>query len=281
MKRIFSRYTLNVFQLKLEEWPYSDHTHNFYELILVNEGTGQHILNGVSFSYNPEDVFLLTPEDHHSFEIDAFTVFTYIKFTEQLFTEKQVGDRTASWVKKFEDVLYNPNTVPECIIKDKADKKLIFPLTEMLLKEFNEPKLHSRIFMLELFGAIMVLVARNLSRKNLMPSKIIQQERDRVQKVLSHIRQHMDKKELLTQKYIAQNFNLSPNYISIYLKKHTGMGLQKMITETRLKTAERLLKQSTCTISQIANQVGFNDASHMNKTFQKYRGKNPTDYRKN
>lgn len=280
MKRIFSRYTLNVFQLKLDMWPYPQHTHNFYELILVNEGSGKHLLNGVSFTYGPGHVFLLTPEDHHSFEINSYTVFTYIKFTEQLFAEKQVGDRTAHWIKKFENVLYNPNTVPECIIKDQEDKKLIFPLADMLLKEFNDPKPHSRILMLELFGAIMVLVARNLSQKNLVSSKVIQNEQDKVQQVLSHIRQNMDKKALLTQKYIAETFNLSPNYISSYLKKHTGLGLQKMITETRLKTAERLLKQSIYTISEIAHKVGFNDASHMNKTFQKYREMNPSELRK-
>lgn len=280
MKRIFSRHSLNVFQLKLDKWPYPQHTHSFYELILVNEGSGKHLLNGVSFTYGPGHVFLLTPEDHHSFEIDSFTVFTYVKFTEQLFAEKQVGDRTAHWIKKFEKVLYNPNTVPECIIKDQEDKNLIFPLADMLLKEFNGQKPHSRIVMLELFGAIMGLVGRNLSQKNLVLSKVVQNEQNKVQQVLSHIRQNIDKKALLSLKYIAKTFNLSPKYISSYLKKHTGLGLQKMITETRLKTAERLLKQSTYTIAQIANQVGFNDASHMNKTFQKYRGKNPSEFRR-
>lgn len=280
MKRIFSRYALNVFQLKLDEWPYATHTHNFYELILVNEGNGKHFLNGTSFSYGPGHVFLLTPEDYHSFEIEKFTVFTYIKFTEQLFTEKRLGDGSPQWAKKFEEVLYNPNTVPECIIKDQEDKKLLFPLAKMLLDEFNDPKLDSRSLMLELFGAIMVLVARNLAKKNLSISKVVLKEQDKVQQLLAHIRKNMDKKELLSQKHISATFNLSPNYISMYLKKHTGMGLQKMINETRLKTAERLLKQSSLTISQISNQVGFTDASHMNKMFQKYRGVNPIELRR-
>ncbi|QLE02420.1 helix-turn-helix domain-containing protein [Galbibacter sp. BG1] len=279
MKRIFSRYSLNVFQLKLDEWPYPPHTHNFYELILINEGHGRHLLNGVSFSYGPGHIFLLTPDDHHSFEIDNHTIFTYIKFTEQLFVEKQLNGQNTHWLKNIEKVLYNPNTTPECIVRDKMDKEMIFSLSKMLLEEFIRPKTNSRTLILELFGALMVLVSRNISKRNLDISKLQQDEREKVQQVLLHIRQHMDKKELLSQKYIAQTFNLSPNYISNYLKKHTGLGLQMMITETRLKTAERLLKQSTYSVSQIANRVGFNDASHMNKTFQKYRGKNPTDLR--
>lgn len=279
MRRIFSRYTLNVFQLKLEEWPYGEHTHNFYEIILINSGTGRHILNDVSFRYAPGHIFLLTPEDYHFFEIGTYTVFTYIKFTEQIFVERQLGGNIQPRQGQFETLLHNLNTVPESIIKDKEEQKLIFPLADILLNEFNHPKLHSRILMLEVFGAMMTIIARNISGKNIGTGKVASLEKEKVLQVLSHIRQNMDKKELLSQKHIAEVFNIAPGYVSSYLKKHTGTGLKKMITETRLKTAERLLKQSTYTVSQIADRVGFSDASHMNKMFQKYRGMNPTELR--
>lgn len=280
MKRLFSQHALNVFQFTLEVWPHDLHTHNFYELILINEGRGKHEINDVSFSYAKGDVFLLTPEDKHVFEIDVSTTFTYVKFTEQIFLEKQQFDQQYIGQQKVKDLLYNPNTIPESIIKDQEDKRMLFQLVAMLLKEFKGEKSNTRGLVLELFGAVLHLVLRNLSQKNVHVSKVKQIENERVGDVLSFIRQNINQPDLLTQKHIAEQFYLSPHYVSVYLKKHTGMGLQNMITETRLKTAERLLKQSTLNISQIALKVGFNDASHMNKMFQKYRSKNPIDYRK-
>ena len=41
-------------------------------------------------------------------------------------------------------------------------------------------------------------------------------------------------------KAISNEFLMSPNYVGIFIKKHTGMYIQQIVLETRLKTAERL-----------------------------------------
>lgn len=280
MKRIFSSRTFNTFQLELETWPYPEHTHNFYEIILINQGKGQHILNDSTVPYEENSVFLLTPDDYHAFQIQDPTTFTYIKFTEQLFREKHFSTYDNQWIKKVENALYKPNTISENLVIDPNDNTLLFTLSKALLQEFKSPKRYSRNLLLELFGAVLIILIRNLEKKNPPTSNTVYIEQQKLQAVLAHIRQHLNDKTLVTQKYIGTTFNISPNYLSKYLKKHTGLGLQKILTETRLKTAERLLLQSGLTISEIAIRVGFTDASHMNKIFQKYRERNPSSYRK-
>lgn len=279
MKRIFSQYALNIFQLSLNEWIYETHTHNFYELILVNEGSGLHHLNQQTFPFKKGDVFLLTPEDYHSFDIEEHTVFTYVKFTEQLFFEK-VGWPGSEWLEKIKRILYMPNTIPESIIRNSSDQEVLFTVIAKMYQEFKTHKLYTRELMLELFGVVLTIIIRNLSGRMQVDSKTKLEEENRISELLTYIRQHIGTRQKLSQKEIASQFYLSPNYVSLYLKKHTGMGLQQMITETRLKTAERLLKQSTFTVGQIAEKSGFNDSSHMNKMFQKYRNTNPSEMRK-
>lgn len=279
MKRIFSQYALNIFQLRLDEWIYETHTHNFYELILVNEGSGFHHLNQQTFPFKKGDVFLLTPEDYHSFDIEEHTVFTYVKFTEQLFYEK-VGWSGSEWLEKIKRILYMPNTIPESIIRNSSDQEVLFTVVGKMYQEFKTHKLYTRELMLELFGVVLTIIIRNLSGRMQVDSKTKLEEENRISELLTYIRQHIGTRQKLRQKEIASQFFLSPNYVSLYLKKHTGMGLQQMITETRLKTAERLLKQSTFTVGQIAEKSGFNDSSHMNKMFQKYRSTNPSEMRK-
>ena len=49
----------------------------------------------------------------------------------------------------------------------------------------------------------------------------------------------------------AEEFMLSPNYISIYIKKQTGFSIQQHIIQHKLKTAEKLLLQSHYNISEL------------------------------
>lgn len=276
MRRIFSSRALHILKLELTDWPYETHTHNFFELILVRQGSGMHHINDVSFPFHAGDIFLLTPEDHHYFDLNEQTNFTYIKFTEQVFQEKSAWQEQ-KWTDEIHQILYKPNAIPESIIKNKKESERIFQLAEMLFEEYVSPVSYSRQLTLELFGAIFVMVVRNLSVR--YAPTVDDRQKEKFNKILAYIRQNVDKKEKVTIDSIAKAFNLSPNYVSAFLRKYTGCGLQKIITETRLKTAERLLKQSTLNINEIAEKVGFSDSSHMNKMFRKYNGSNPSDLR--
>ncbi len=278
MQRYFSKYALNVFQLDLEEWNYPVHNHNFFELIVVKKGSGLHRLNDVQFEYQQGDIFLLTPEDHHDFVIEQPTCFIYIKFTEQLFEEREEW-KSKLWQKRIHQVITMPNTIPESIIKDESDQQSILALAEIMVKEFNVTSTLSRPLLLDLFSSIFIIMLRNLVGKIATISKVKLDERQKVSELLTYIRQNIGARDKLTQKQLAEEFSISQNYVSIYLRKHTGMRLQNLITETRLKTAERLIKQSSLPMSQIAEKVGFTDGSHMNKMFQKYRKVNPSELR--
>ncbi|HCX20642.1 MAG: hypothetical protein CMB80_11435 [Flammeovirgaceae bacterium] len=278
MQRYFSKYALNVFQLDLEEWIYPIHNHNFFELILIKSGSGSHRLNDVEFEYHQGDVFLLTPEDHHDFKINTPTSFIYIKFTEQLFDEKEEW-KDKLWQKRIRQVITMPNTIPESIVKDESDQQSLLALAEVMLKEFSVTSTLSRPLLLNLFSSIFIILLRNLAGKIASISKVKLEERQKVSELLTYIRQNIGAREKLTQKQLSEEFSISQNYVSIYLRKHTGMRLQNLITETRLKTAERLIKQSSLPMSQIAEKVGFTDGSHMNKMFQKYRKVNPSELR--
>ncbi len=275
MKRIFSNHSLNVFELELNEWPYGEHTHNFCELILVKKGKGFHTINETKFPYAKGDIFLLTPEDYHFFEIDSTTVLLYIKFTEQVFAEKQ-GWIKPRWTDPDSLFLFKSHMIIGSIIKDKKDAKKIFGISEILLEEYTSHKLYSREFLLELFGAIIIIVLRHLAQQN--PKRSLA-EREKINEVLAYIRMNMNKESKLTLSEIAQEFNISVNYIGEYLKNHTGNGFKKIIMDTRMERASVLLKQSTLSVAEIAEKTGFSDASHMNKSFKKYRGSNPSSIR--
>jgi len=279
-KRIFSNRAINLFQLERDEWEFPLHKHNFFELIFIERGKGLHRLNNVTFEYEKGAIFLLTPEDEHEFEIEEKTTFGYLKFTEQLLSEKAGNNPNSKWQQKIQNVLLNPNSSPSDVVSDETDREHLFLLLKLLRVEYARNDLFSRQATLELFGAMMVILGRNINKKSLVITKYESKEEEKISNMLAYIRQHVLDKEKVQLKAIAGEYLMSPNYVSIFLKKHTGLSIQKLVLETKMKTAERLLKQSNLTISEIANNLGFTDVSHFNKLFKKYRGILPSLYRK-
>ena len=219
----------------------------------------------------------MTPEDHHSFDLQSTTQLLYIKFTEQLFIEKAELVRLED-KKRSTSFLFHVNLIQGTIIKDTRDTQNIFALAQILLEEFKTLSPYSRELTLALFAAITTIVVRHISAyEQQIPSS--KNDRTKVAQVLSYIRQNIGDDTKITLSSIADEFNISRHYISEYLTKHTGKGFKKIVTETRLARALVLLKQSGLSIAQIAQKVGYADVSHMNKAFQKFRGTNPSKER--
>jgi len=62
------------------------HSHNYYEIIYIRKGSGIHLLNSNKIPYQQGDIFMLSPEDRHHFDIQEPTHFTFIKFTDEYFS---------------------------------------------------------------------------------------------------------------------------------------------------------------------------------------------------
>lgn len=277
MRRLISYHAFNVFEIATDRWTHSPHTHNFFELIYITEGDGLHVLNDVTVNYSRGDVFLLGPADWHEFHIGGHTRFIFIKFTEQLFIEEQ----SRFWNSHFVKMLSNINGMPQSLIHDTADRTKVSELISALYAEFTGKPENYRQVGFNLLEAILLIISRNLRGEPLTAVRTDREpEYDRVQEVLSYIRTNMHNRKAISLQAIASTFLMSPNYIGAFIKKHTGYTLQHQIAESRIKVAERLLTQSSYTVSEIAAKVGFNDASHLTKAFKRYRNSAPGAYRK-
>lgn len=275
MKRFNNYHSLNVFRLSLQEWEFPSHKHNFYEVIFVEKGSGIHVLNDMSFSYQAGDVFLLRPEDSHYFEFAEPSDFIFLKFNEQLFIEKLEGGKTAKWMEVIKTLLQNPSAVNGSLVTDTADQQHLQQLLQILLLEFSKTCVYSREVVLELFGAVMMMVARSHSITQYghqCPSNL---ELDKLTQILAYIRLHALDAEKMRIENVAAHFAMSANYISIYVKKHSQVSIQQHIIQTKLKSAEQLLKNGRQNVNEIALKLGFTDASHFNKLYKKYKGLSP------
>lgn len=92
--------------------------------------------------------------------------------------------------------------------------------------------------------------------------------------VRTHINRQISLEDVSAQAYV------SPGYFSTLFKERTGKNFSDYVIEMRIEEAKRLLRQPALSISEVADRVGYADARHFSKVFQKAVGVKPTAYRK-
>lgn len=83
----------------------------------------------------------------------------------------------------------------------------------------------------------------------------------------------------LSLKRLSSILNVNPSYLSTLFKKETGTTLTEYVAKKRVENAAFLLKTTTLQVQTIAQHCGIFDVNYFTKTFKKYMGKTPKEYR--
>ena len=73
---------------------------------------------------------------------------------------------------------------------------------------------------------------------------------------------------------------LSPNYFSTIFKKELSLSFSEYLSRYRIEKSIELLITTNLKTYEIAWQSGYSDEGYFGKTFKKYTGKKPNEYRK-
>lgn len=85
--------------------------------------------------------------------------------------------------------------------------------------------------------------------------------------------------ENLSVKDISTHVFLSTSYVCTFFKNETGRTLNQYLTEYRMEKAKQLLKDARFKITDISSKVGYSDGNYFGKSFKKYTGLSPSEYR--
>ncbi|REC78002.1 AraC family transcriptional regulator [Chryseobacterium elymi] len=84
---------------------------------------------------------------------------------------------------------------------------------------------------------------------------------------------------LLTVHQIAESMNLSPNYLSDFLRIHTGQNTQQHIHEKLINKAKEKLSNTDLSVSEIAYILGFEHSQSFSTLFKKKTKMSPLEFR--
>jgi len=94
-----------------------------------------------------------------------------------------------------------------------------------------------------------------------------------------YLEEHFNDPNLMLQD-AAEAVHLSQSHLSTIFTQETGMTFTQYLTALRIAKAKELLENSEKRSSQIAQDVGYNDAHYFSYLFKKNTGVTPGEYRK-
>jgi YesN/AraC family two-component response regulator len=99
-----------------------------------------------------------------------------------------------------------------------------------------------------------------------------------IQEAIEYIEYNYNKD--ISMKLIADIVFLNSSYFSELFKETVGINFSDYITQLRIKKAKELLSTTHFTNYQIAEKIGFKNATYFNVVFKKIEGVTPKNYRK-
>ncbi|SDE12236.1 AraC-type DNA-binding protein [Dyadobacter soli] len=272
-EHLFEPYSISV--QTLDTYPVHEHQHTFFELVYVISGSGFQRINQNKFEYQPGDVFLIAPHDSHCFDIKESTSFFFLRFNDiYLKTNGIIRDN----IQRLEYILMNANHRPGPIIKNETDKPFVRATVEAMIREqVNRDVCWDKIN-LQLVNTLIAFVARNIEKY--LPEELNDDKEEKAFDILQYIQANIYSPNLIKAENVGKEFGISQAYLGRYFKKHTGKTMQDYIASYKTKLIENRLLHSTMRISEIVDELGFSDESHLNKFFKKNNGVTPSEFRR-
>ncbi|WP_336828388.1 AraC family transcriptional regulator [Sphingobacterium multivorum] len=264
--------SLEVYYEKVNCCPLRDRQFNFFEFVYVLSGNGVHGINGNELPFEPGDLFLITPNDYHSFDLGSICEFMVIRFGEYYVREYQWKS-----IDHIECLLHNASDLAGSVLINQEDKKMVSSLIQHLQQTLIQESVYTEDLVRHLVNALIVIAARNIAI--IKPKNISPHADNRILQILDYIQEHIHYPARLTIAVIAEKFDLSPTYLGSYFRKQCNESLQQYISSYRIRLIEHRLRFSDKRVHEIADEFGFADESHINKFFKRHQGMSLKQYR--
>lgn len=271
---------INVIRLSYKKQLFADnHCHNFFHLLYVSSGESKITINGHEYKTSSGDIFIFKPLVYHGIKSDYRNPLETleIKF---LVEEDDSND-------------FSFSNLPQRI--NMKDNKIIRPLLQEIVKE----AVNKQPFFKELLSILLKRVLVEILRVeccNGMYSNIINDypnARDTITndvsneklynqqiigKALAYIQKNYHKKISLTE--LSDLCYISHVHLCRIFNKALGCPPIQYINNFRLIKVRQLLLDTELSITDIANNTGFESIHYLSRIFTKKFRMSPTEYRR-
>jgi AraC-like DNA-binding protein len=253
------------------------HWHEYLEIALCLEGSGQFLFGRRAQRVEPGDIFLVDDSQPHVAQPDAGGSLRLLLV---LFRPELVA-APGCWL--FDSGYLTPFRSPDAHALERIPRatRLATELTPILhalaaISAREDPDdRHLLDASLRLALGILVRECQSGSADT-GPTDAAQ--RKQIRPVLSYVEAHC--RERVTLDEVAEVVHLSPSRVRHVFRDVSGVGFKEYATRVRLAEAKRLLLATDCSVAEVAHSVGYTNVHQFYNVFHRYSSLSPAEYRR-
>lgn len=251
------------------------HVHNWLELIYVYSGSCTLTIDQSPVTVHAGQMILITQDTPHSVEkcLENDILVNFIITKEYLngaFFERLPKDNFLTQL--FVETLNTQVQQKPFLLFASQKQNRLASLANQFLCEFFSPSVTSEA-MLDSFMTLLACELINVFQNSLTHNP---SPENSIYAILRYIETNYMNCTLAST---ANFFNMHPNYLSAYIRKHTGKTYKQLIQASRLSQAAKLLRSTLLPVSEISLAVGYQNFSFFFQKFEQTYGCTPKEYR--
>lgn len=251
------------------------HRHNYIEMIYMCRGQTRHRLDKDELLLREGEILILNQKVLHSIkraERDDIALNFLIRPNFFDFTLELIGGSHPLAAFLMETFRQNRD-VSSYLHFNTSESVTVQNLMENIIIHLLEPKqlqpklikVSAALLLMELMNHSGSLAATKVDKKALITARALQEiEENYLEPNLSSV---------------AEQYGLSPAYVSSLIKKETGLTFSEHLENKRLTLAVLYLTESELSVDDIIYAIGYSNSSYFYKIFKRRYGLTPNQYR--
>lgn len=243
------------------------HRHNFFFVLAIKKGTGEHIIDFTAYPVSDYAIFFLRPGQVHQLILTQDSTGYLMEFNTDFYSPREDAEY---------QVLRKVSNKNFCQLNSNRFKK-VFAVLDYIFQEYTEKQERYE----EVIKANLKILLIELSRQSKNPDKVSTSSylyaQERLDEFLDLLGRHITSSKQVTQ--YAEMLHITSYQLNAITKETLGKTCSLLINEQVVLEAKRNLLATSSQVAQIAYELGYEDVSYFIRFFKKHTGSSPEAFR--
>lgn len=272
----------HIYRIHGSELAHQDHYHDYFQVCYVSYGEIVHRQEGQEVRLVPGDAFIIPPGFRHSVHFEnAHSEMYSLVFEESLFHAGFTRSNANQFLAGLRSgSVLSGQAVRLRVVLDESGRASIQSLMDCLMREQEADCPHQLSAAASLIASVVYLLAQGYYRQphNARQLDELISYNSALHQCTRYIDNHY--KENLSLTALAKQFGMSRSAFCAVFPQFTGLPLHRYIAQKRIGAAQMLIRSAPeRPLSQIAAEVGYEDATTFYRNFLRIAGVAPSKYR--
>ncbi len=245
------------------------HRHDFFFILALKKGIGNHEIDFISYEVSDYSVFLMRPGQVHQLTLKS---------------------GSTGYLMQFKTDFYHPvDTVSNQLLRKASNKNLcqltanslkkLFSILKYIYQENTDKKEGYQEVIKANLGIFFIELIRHRQNSDDTPNNANSYTQEQLEKFLELLETHISTHKQVSE--YADKMNLTTYQLNAITKATLNKTCSDLINEYIILESKRYLLATSNQVNQIAYYLGFEDVSYFIRFFKKHSGFSPEVFRNN